>query len=241
MKYRSILVAVGLCCAQGVFSETVSNHHHHGKLPLFTEFDWTMSTAAGYSISGKICNTIAGVGPVGCGPATFVFDPINQRMLIDLGSNGGTYYILSDGSYVDGAIPGAPCQQSSRTFSDQLAGYQQVLSMPHSRKSKERYFGRASDVTGCSDTIGAEFIVQSKRGQRIITQFNFSQMYPLGDSCSAVTGSLVLDPKTVDFYSDTSAYFDNMPDSCNSDAPYFCDTVYYPGNSCSPDALKKVG
>lgn len=229
MTLKYLAVALGICVSQGVFSQTEKSTT---QLPLFTPFNYAETAPDGYIVQGTICNHASGIGDTGCHPVTFVIDPPNNRMLMDLGAGGGQYYVLNDASYIANTIPGQCLKVNNFTWSNQVAGYLNALSMPGSTTNKARYFGRVDDVGGCFDKVGVEMFTKLKKRNGVLTEFNFAQQFPFpGIGCSMVTGNITFDLKTLDFKSPRDPYF-VMPATCNSSAADFCSTSYPPGNPC---------
>lgn len=198
-------------------------------MPLFTPFNWSAQPA--YIIQGTMCTDASGIGSTGCSAVTFVIDPPNHRMLMDLGA-AGKYYILEHESFITNVLP--TCARvlkedgSNFTFADQVAGYMTVLSTPTSTTKKPTYFGRATDVGGCQDKIAVE--IQLRKG--FLSRFYFVQLFPIpGIGCSFVTGFINFKKHTIDTTSPRDHYF-VLPTDCTSSAINYCSNLYYPGNPC---------
>ncbi len=238
MKLKHIMFMAGFCFISNAFAQDMTAMEAEAKpSDKFTPFNWQTTAPDGYIIQGEICNDTSGIGQSTCGPVTFVVDPQNRRILFDLGNNGGKYYILENSAYIYGPNPQQPtqCYQVSNfSFTQQVAGYLNVLSMPGSTNKKADYFGRALDVGSCNDRIAADMRVTRIRNNGVLSVFNFAQSYPIGQSCAFVTGAITFKQATVDFNpAHRDAYFREMPASCNNTAPSFCATVYPPGNACN--------
>jgi hypothetical protein len=232
MKIKCLVVALGLCVSQVGFSQADMGHK---RMPVFTPFNWNTTAPDGYIIKGTVCNHISGLPQQpACGPVTFVIDPPNKRLLFDLGAAGGQNYIINDASYVTGVVPGVCLKVNNFTWDDQVAGYLNVLSMTDNGTNVTRYFGRADDVASCQDRIGTELFTKFILGNGVLTQYNFSQLYPFpGLGCAYVTGKITFDLKTLDFDSPRDPYFAALPANCTSAAPDYCSAAYPPGNPCS--------
>jgi hypothetical protein len=231
MRLTRIFLVLGLCFSHGVFS----SEEITAEIPLFTPFNWAASSRA-YLIEGTVCNYIS-VLPAAdqppCGPAIFVVDPVNQRWATFFGANGGSSYILPTTSYVYGNDPSNPTaclQMTGFTFADEVAGYQNVLSMPGSTGLLAHYFGLAADAATCSGKLAANL----RMSGNIVTAFNFAQLFPVIGQCAYVTGSLDLNIATLSFLSTAEAdpYF-VLPANCNASTPDYCAATFPPGNPCN--------
>lgn len=218
MRLKCIVAALSLCVVQGAYATAVKGNH----LDLFTPFSWEQSTS-GYIIKGKTCNK-----GFACGPVTMVVDPANKRFFLDLGENGGTFYLLNDKAFVNNVVANVCLRVADYNFDKWVKDYNNITSMKGSKKSKARYLGITTDFN-CKDTVAAEILTQKD----FVTEYNFGTFFPVpGVGCLNVTASVVFDPNTVDRTSDKNEFFANMPDNCNDSAPTYCETVYPPNNAC---------
>jgi hypothetical protein len=241
MKLKRSLLTLGLSlCA---FSSTQGIAAKDSALPLYTPFNWATSAPSGYILKGTVCTNVPGVGTVGCNPVTIVNDPQNNRFFLDLGAQGGQYYLYNDASYIYNAIPGVCTQVPNFTYQTEATGYETALS--YATKSDPggiRYMGRVIDVAGCKDRLAVEFLVKNLKHKsvknQIPTEWNYSALYPIqGLGCPLVSAHMVFDVNNVDFKSNRDSYFASMPTSCNSSAASFCEIVFPPGNPCEASML----
>lgn len=191
------------------------------ELTQFTAFNWA-ELSSGYIVKGKVCTHIANMGNLGCNPVTIVVDSPNNRIFIDLGRFGGQYYILKDTAYSNEPTHGAGCLKVPNfNYNSQISGYSTLLSTPGSTTTKANYIGFAKDVGSCTEKLAASLTVQ----QGVLSEADYSQLFPVRGHMEIVTQMLTLDPNTIDTTSDRAAYF-VMPSACNSSAANYCEIMY---------------
>jgi hypothetical protein len=210
--YKSFFVALSFIAAGTACAD---------ELPQFTPFNWA-ELSSGYIVKGKACTHVEGLGNLGCYPATVVVDAPNNRMFIDLGRFGGQYYIYKDSAYANESKTGAGCLKVPNfNYNSQINGWSTILSTPGSTTTKANYIGFAKDVGSCTERLAASFTVQNG----VLSEANYSQLFPVRGRMAIVTQMLTFDPNTIDTTSDRAAYF-SMPSTCNSSAANYCEVIY---------------
>jgi hypothetical protein len=187
------------------------------------------ASTTGYIIKGTYCQNF-GI----CSNATMVIDPQNNRMLFDVGDNGGKYIVNEDSAYVlnQPLDPETCFKVNGWNYASQVAGYTTLSSTPGSTTLISRYYGFASDIASCDHHQSITAIQSGK----IILELDVSQMVPvtipeIGSVCFNSISVLKFDIDTFDIHSNRNPYF-VLPSICDTPTDY-CNFIYPPGNPCA--------
>jgi len=202
-----------------------------------------------WALNGTSCiNNNVSADPI-CHPGFMVIDEANKRMFLDMGDNGGQYWMFENETFI--ILPTVPQMEGKCTilpnfgYPTQVRNYRRAFSVDSCNRT---FVGAVWDVGSCTWPIPVrmvmERVIKNNKRYTVLGEWDWQQdfpvKYPLGngafaDVCVHTSGRIVMDTATLNVNPSTFGKYFQLPTKCNkANVIDYCTSAYYPGSQCSP-------